>query len=365
LVRDLQVAVGPRATVLAWGEVRRRSQAVVVATADAGGRLTVRERVTVATATSAFPRLALLRSGDVVLAWRDRRSGARTGSRVRVATIGRDGFTRKPRTVGVDAAQIVLAARGDGAAVGWVSPHRSAPRKTKASVRRALPHTLTVRTLDARGLPSGTATIVGRDVGASARLAGSPDGRLVASWLRPQKILPFAGEARGDAPPPSAILNPVAFTRQVLPQLRGARPLSGQDVIPGSVPTVAFDAPGHAVAAWRASAAGGSPAFDALTADSSAGGPWSIGRLVAHLGFSRLDPVVAAPASGPVVVYSALLAVVGPPRWTVTAADAGGTHALGITTGGDGRGVAVARAADRVLVAWPSATGGVQVAEQG
>jgi hypothetical protein len=49
----------------------------------------------------------------------------------------------------------------------------------------------------------------------------------------------------------------------------------------------------------------------------------------------------------------------------VTAADAGGMHALGITTGGDGRGVAVARAADRVLVAWPSATGGVQVAEQG
>ncbi len=364
LVRDVQVANGRRATVLAWSEVRRRSQTVVVATADAGARLTVRERVPVVSATSAFPRLATLPSGAVVVAWRDGRSGSRR-ARVRVATFDGERFASAPRTVGTDAAQVVLAARGAGAAVGWVSAQRPRIRKTRLSVPRAQPRTLTVRALDARGRPAGGATVAGRDVDATARFAGAPDGRLVASWVRPQKIRPYPNEDRGDAPPPSAYVNPVAFTRQVLPRLLPARPLGGPARFAVGIPSVAFDGPAHAVAAFRASVTGGIPAFDALTAAAVAGGPWSSPQLVSHLGFSRFDPVVVAPASGPVVVSTAAIQVPGPPNWAVTASGPAGPQLLGTTTAGDGRGLAVARSAERVLVAWRSSAGGVQISEQG
>jgi hypothetical protein len=231
-------------------------------------------------------------------------------------------------------------------------------------VPRALPRTLTVRSLDAHGLPTGAAVRVGSDVGATARLAGAPDGRVVASWMRPQKIRSYAGEDRGDAPPPSAYIAPRAFTRQLLPRLAPARPLGGPSEIAAGVPSVGFDGPGHAVAALRASAPAVGPAYDARLSGSAGGGPWSSSRLVAHLGFSRLDPVVTVPSPGDaVVVYTALIPAPGTPVWSVGAADATGTQALGVTNAGDGRGIAVARAADRVLVAWPSA-GGVQVAER-
>ena len=366
IVRDVQAVIGRRGSVLAWSEIGRRGQAIVIATAAPGGDLAVRARMAVTNASSAFPRLALLRSGAVVVAWRDGRSGSRR-ARVRVATIDGNRFASAPRTAGTGGAtQIVLAARGAGAAVGWVSRHRSLPRKTRLSVRRVAPRTLTIRLLDARGLPAGDATIAGRDIGATARLAGAPDGRLVASWLRPQKIRPYPGEDEGAAPPPTAYINQAAFTRQVLPRLLPARPLPVPSGIAGSVPSVAFDAAGHAVAALSGTAVPNTgPAYDALTAGSTAGGPWSSPQLVAHLGFSRFNPVVVAPASGPVVVYSALLQAPGAPSWAVGASDASGPQVLGATSAGDGRGIAVARAGERVLVAWPSATGGVDVAERG
>jgi hypothetical protein len=363
LVRDVQVAIGRRATVVAWSEVRRHSQAVVVATADSGGGLTVRERVPVTSATSAFPRLAVLSSDVIELAWRDGRRGK--GSRVRVAAIDGDHFAGAPRTAGTNATQIILAARGAGASVGWTSPLHSIRRAGRSGTPRALPRTLTVRSLDGHGRPTGTAAKVGSDVGATARLAGAPDGRLVASWLRPQKVLPFAGDLQGDPPPPSAIVAPLAFTRQVLPRTLPARPLGSAGAIPAGVPSIALDATGQAVAAMRVSPPNVGPAFDAVAAGSTGGGPWSGTRLVAHLGFSNFDPVaVATPSDGAVIVSTALVAAPGTPLWTVEAADATGVHAVGTTNGGDGRGLAVARAGSRVLIAWPTAAG-VQVSERG
>jgi|GEM_PF-6782832 len=362
LVRDLQVVRGSRGTVLAWGEVRVHSQSIVVATADAGAHLTVRERVPVANAFSAFPRLAVLRSGAVAVAWRD---GRGTRSRVRAATFDGDRFSSAPRTVGTDAAQIAVAARGSGAAVGWVATQRPRIRTSRLGVPRARPRPLTIRALDARGLPSGRATVVARDVDAKARLAGAPGGRLVATWVRPQKIRPYPGEDRGDAPPPSAYINSVAFTREVRPRLLPSRPLSAPGQIALGIPSVALTG-GGAVAALRVSGLGVPPAFDALTASSDDGGPWPAPQLVAHLGFTGLDPVVVAPASGPVVVYTAFFpAAAGAPRWAVGASGPAGPQVLGTTTAANGRGIAVSRAGERVLVAWPSVTGGVQVAEQG
>ena len=364
VVRDLQVVAGGRGPVLAWSEARRNSQSVVVATADTGAHLTVRERIPVANGFSAFPRLAVLGSGRVVLAWRDGRTSAR--ARVRVATFDGERFTSAPRTAGTDASQIVIAARGGGATVGWISAHRFLPRKTKAAIRRVAPRSLTLRSLDRRGTPAGEAVTAGRDVGASARLAGAPDGRLVASWLRPQKILPYPGEDRGDPAPPSAFVSPVAFTRQMLPAPAPARPVGVAGAVVAGIPHVAFAAPDQAIAALRASAVGAGPQFDALTATSTAGGPWPAPQVLAHLGFSNFDPVVVAPASGPVVVFTSLIPdPAGRPRWAVGASQASGTQALGTTSAADGRGIGVASGGERVLVAWPSTTGGVQVAEQG
>lgn len=326
--------------------------------------MTVRERVPLADAFGAFPRLAALRSGGVVVAWRDGRSGSRR-ARVRVATFDGRRFASAPRTAGTDAAQISLAARGSGAAVAWVGALRPRIRKTRLSVPRARPRPLTVRALDSRGLPTGAGSVVARDVDATTRLAGAPDGRVVAAWVRPQRIRPYPGEERGDAPPPSAYVDPVAFTRQVLPRVLPARPIGGASTFPAGLPSVAFAGPGRAVAALRTSVRGGVPAFDVVSAGSDAGGPWSNPQPVAHLGFSRFDPLVVAPGSGPVVVYSALVPVGGAPRWTVAASDASGPQALGTTSAGDGRGITVARSGERVLVAWPSATGGVEVAERG
>lgn len=357
--RDVQVAIGHHGVVVAWGEVRGTRQAVVVATGDAGGVLTVRRRVPVADAFAAFPRLTRLPGGAVVLAWRDGKSRVR--SRVRVATIDGDRFASEPRTVGTNAAQVALAVRGARAAVGWTSTYHSRAGGTRGPAR---PRTLTVRALDARGLPTGPATTAGRDVGPTVRLAGAPDGRLVASWVRPQQIRPYPGEDRGDPPPPSAYVAPVAFTRQLLPQARPARPVGGSDQVAGGPPTVAFDGADHAVAALRTSSPGLGPAFDVVAAGSRAGWSWSSTHLVAHLGFSRFDPVAVAPASGDVViVHTSLVAGVNTPNWTVGATDSAGTHLLGTTTGSDGRGVVVARAPARLLVAWSSG-GHVQIAER-
>jgi hypothetical protein len=362
--RDVQVVIARGRAVVAWAETRRRRPAVVVATGDLGGALKVRRRLAVADAFAASPRLTRLRSGAVVVAWRDGRFRAR--SSVRVATIDGDRFATAPLTVGRDAAQVVLAARGAGATIGWTSTYRLRPGSARGSMRRAMPRTLTVRALGAGGLPTGPATTVGRDVSTTVRLAGAPDGRLVASWVRPQQIRPYPGEDHGAAPPPEAYVAPLAFTRQLLPHARPPRPLGGPGEIPAGAPSVAFDDGDHAVAAVRVATPRAGPAFDVVTAGARAGGPWTSTSLIAHLGFSGMDPVAAAPAAGDVViVYTALVAGVGTaPSWTIAATDASGAHPLGITTASDGRGVAVARASARVLVAWP-AGGRVQVAERG
>lgn len=168
-----------------------------------------------------------------------------------------------------DVARIVLASRGMGAAVGWTSADRGRVRKTRLSVPRARPRPFTIRPLGAQGLPTGPPPVVARDVDATVRLAGAPDGRLVASWVRPQKIRPYPREARGDAPPPSAYINPVAFTRQLLPRARPARPVGGPAPAV-STPTVAFDVAGQALATLRVASPGGIPASDVVASTSRA-----------------------------------------------------------------------------------------------
>lgn len=64
------------------------------------------------------------------------------------------------------------------------------------------------------------------------------------------------------------------------------------------------------------------------------------------------------------IVHTALVPTAARPAWTVDASDASGAQQLGTTTASDGRGIAVAQAAGRILVAWPLG-GVVQIAERG
>jgi hypothetical protein len=362
--RDVQVVVTRGRAVVAWAQARDGDDdRVVVASGPLGGKLAVRRRFAIANAYSASPRLARLSNGTVVVAWRD--GTFRAPARVRVARFDGDRLGGGPWTVGRDAAQVELAARGSSASVGWTSSYHVRPGTHAGSPRRALPRTLTVASLDRRGAPAGRPVIVGRDVGAVARLAGASDGRLVASWARPTQIRPYAGEDRGVAPPPGAYVFPRAFTRQVLPALRPARPVGGADQVAQGPPSVAFDGPDHALTVVRAAGQAAGPLYDALGAGSSAGGPWSDPLPVAHLGFTRLDPIALAPAPGDaVVVYTALDPTIGAPRWIVAATDAAGAHRLGTTTGDDGRSATATGAGARVLVAWDDG-GQIQVAERG
>ena len=184
-------------------------------------------------------------------------------------------------------------------------------------------------------------------------------------WARPTQIRPYAGEDRGVVPPPDAYVFPRAFTRQVLPALRPARPAGADEVAQGP-PSVAFDGPDHALTVVRAAGRDAGPLFDALGAGgSSSGGQWSDPRPVAHLGFTGLDPIALAPASGDaVVVYTALDPTISAPRWIVAATDSSGAHPLGTTTGDDGRSATATTAGGRVLVAWDDGDA-VQVAERG
>jgi hypothetical protein len=260
----------------------------------------------------------------------------------------------------------VLAARGASATVGWTSAYHVRPGTHPGSSRRALPRTLTLQSLDRRGVPAGRPVIAGRDVGAVARLAGDADGRLVASWARPTQIRPFAGEDRGIAPPRDAYVYPRAFTRQILPKPRPARPVGGAEQVAQGPPSVAFDGPDHALTVLRAAPRDAGPLFSVLAAGASSGGPWSDARPVASVGFTREDPIALAPAPGDgVVVYTALDPTINaPPRWIVAATDASGAHRLGTTAVSDGRGATAAQAGAHVLVAWNDGDQ-VQLAERG
>lgn len=362
--RYVQVAVTSSRVVVAWAQAVGDENSVVVATGPLGAKPRIRARIAVGDADAASPRLTRMSNGDVILAWRDGSFGK--PSSVRVARIDADRLATAPRTVGHAAAEVVLTARGSGAAVGWTSAYRSRPGTRSGSPRRAQPRTLTVVSLNSRGAPGAT-TIVGRDVGATARIFGAPDGRLVATWARPTQIRPYPGEDRGDPPPISAYVFPRAFTRQVLPRLRPARPIGAGAWEAEGPPSIAFDGPDEAIAVVRAQPTDGGPMYAALGASAHDGGPWSNVQPLAALGFTRMDPVVAAPQAGVgVIAYTALDPTINaPPRWIVAANDDTGMHRLGTTDAGDGLGASVASAPGRVLVAWNDTDDAVQVAERG
>ncbi len=331
-------------------------EAAVVAIGDLGAKLAVRARIAVGDAYAASPRLVRMSNDAVVLAWRD--GSYRRGSRVRITRIDGNRLAFAPRTVGRDVGQVVVSARGSGAVVGWTSAYHVRPGTKAGSLRRAAPRTLTVVPLNYTARP-GTRVIIGRNVGGSVRLAGASDGRVVASWVRPQ-------QDRLNGSLLVVAVSQQAFTRQILPRALPARPVGGSDEVAAGPPSVAFVGSEEAVTVLRAGEPRGAAFFDLLGAQATDGGPWSAPQRIAGLGFTRMEPVVVRAAAGEgAVVYTALDPTINaPPRWIVAANDATGAHRLGTTDAGDGRGATVAAARGRVLVAWTDGDG-TQIAERG
>ena len=349
-VRDPQAVVAPDGlAVVAWAEVTRGGrQSVAIATAAGGGVPGAVRRFVVGDGFAAFPRLVVLRSGAILLAFRDARAHAPARLRVALRATASDSF-EAPRTVGSDASSLVVAAAGEGAVMAWATP----PRGGSAN------RTLYALRLDAHGHARGGPVVISRTALATVRLAGSPDGRSIVSWLKP-------GRSPQGRPP--------LFTRMFEPTLKPVRllaPPSGRVV--GRPAAVALGASGQTLAA--ATAIGGEPtAVGVFAARSAFGGAWrGAQRLAAPPAPSNGDPRALLLVSGEGLViwsqarvqpvplrYDILLARRAPGKATFAAPEplsgappSPGQGGLLVTTGGE-----------RVLVAWPAAAGGLLAVER-
>ncbi|MEP6953206.1 MAG: hypothetical protein ABI950_03980, partial [Solirubrobacteraceae bacterium] len=191
--RDVQAAMTPDGRrVAVWAQIHSLSNRVAYAIRDHGGALRQTGSFAVRDAYSASPRLAVLPSGIVLLAFRDI-------STLRVARLSaRATRFAAPRTIATGASGLAIAPAGPGATVAWTST----PGRTGA------PRTLRALRLRDTGRATGSVLVVSHNATARVRLGGVSGGRAIASWLRP---------ARGSQPP-------AAFTRSLDPDGRPARP---------------------------------------------------------------------------------------------------------------------------------------------
>jgi len=348
LIRDPQVVVTPVGTVVAaWSEVTRSdAERIVVATGRAGGTLRVVSEIAVGRAASAFPRLAVLTTGRVLLAYRD--DLRRIGSRVPVLAPG----AGTPQTLAHGVSALAFGAAGDLGVVVWLD--RTVYGADKRRVLRAV-------RVGARGFAAERSYIVSRDAGSTPRVAGGADGRAIASWLRPGRW-----DSRGQV-----LRAPAAFTRSLWPVLRQAQPLVPPD---GGIPTGAADVDlaGDATAAAALRIIGGPGGFGVVGAVSHSGGVWT--RRMSMAAGSAMNGSVTAVALGArrsLTVWAMARLQLGPATYDVWLAerDANGTivgdQVLNVPyTHGDGRGVAVAHAGTRDLIAYAAPQGGFAIAER-
>jgi hypothetical protein len=186
------------------------------------------------------------------------------------------------------------------------------------------------------------------------RLAGSPDGQSIVSWVGPRQL---AG---------------ARFTRMIEPSLRLAQPLPPPaGAAFGGAAAVAMGVSGRALATATALGAGGVRVF---AARSAFGGPW-IGdqeRPAPVLGSPR--PVLLASGEA-LVLWLQPRAQPGPPVYDVLVAQRAPAQAAfappqpvsGAATGDRAVGLVVATGGERILVAWPAPTpgGGMLAVERG
>jgi hypothetical protein len=349
-LRDPQAVVLPDGdAVVAWAQSRvgAGGRAVAVVAAPAGGEPGAVRRFAVGDGFAARPRLVALRSGAILLAYRDAPPSAPARLRVVLRPARADRFGA-PRTVATRASGLALARSGAGAVVAWPAP------RTRGRAGR----TLYALRLDGHGRPRGAPVVISHAAaGTEVRLAGSPDGQSIVSWQAPRQ----AGGA--------------LFTRMFEPSLRPARPLTPPvGMAFGGPAAVAMGLSGRALA--TATSLGGQPTgLRVVGARSAFGGPWTDAQeLSAQATPSAGSPRPLLFASGEGVVlwmqarqqpgaatYDVQLARRAPGQAGFAAPEvlSGGAPADQVT------GMLVATGGERVLVAWPAPAGGMLAVERG
>ncbi len=349
-VRDPQVAVlATGVTVVAWSEVRGRSQRVVAAAAERHGRFGRAQVVgRVGSFTAAAPRLAVLGGRRLVLLWRDADPDGDRGA-LRLAFRASSGAFSRPVRAGEDGVfPAIVATRDDSAVAAWASADRTTPE-------------LRAATLAPGASRLGRPFTVSRSLNGGVRLAAGPEGSVLASWI-----------ARGrEAVLLTARLAPRRSPAHRLAKLTGSlREPASLAVGPGGAALAAFrlfgapdESPAVGYRQWAASggAAAGFAAPSPLTGTGhavvGAGRPailasgeelvvWSQSR--DRVGLAAYDVLVAR--RPPEAVAFAAAEVLGPGPAT-----------------SDGAGVVLAQAGAQALVAWPSPlpAGGLLVAQRG
>jgi hypothetical protein len=349
-IRDPQLVVTPDGdVVLAWAEIagRGRRHDVALSAAPAGGDFGAVRRIAVGNGFSAFPRLVVLRSGAVLLAFRDAPLPRRMARlRVAVRSAAGDRFGA-PGTVATRVTSLALAATGDGALLAWSTP---APRPRAD-------RTLFAQRLDGRGRPTGGALTVARAAGSEVRLAGSADGRAMVSWVRPRR--------------PGRPL--ALFTRELERSLARARPLlSPVGIVFGGAGAVTMGISGRALAAATALGPGGVRVF---AARSAFGAAWSdLQELSIQPAPVVGDPrPVLLPSGEALVAWTQPRAQPGEPVYDVLVAQrpagqvafAAPQPLTANLPGGQANGLLAATDGGRVLVAWAAPGGGLLAVERG
>jgi hypothetical protein len=336
--RDVQAAVtrqGDR--VVVWSQIHGTSDRVAYAIRDQGGALRQTGSFAVRDGYSATPRLAVLGSGIVLLAFRDNST-----LRVARAAAGATAFAA-PRTVATGASALAIAPAGPGATLLWSS----------TPGRRGTPRTLRAVRLRDSGRVTGAVEVVSHDATASVRLGGISGGRAIASWIRPAKGSRVAA----------------AFTRSLTPDGRPARvfPAPGTPRSPATITEDADDVQLGAIAG-----VGGNPfGFRTLMSASRFGGVWF--RVVAPGGPAAMVgvPRPALDGTRQLIAYTQSTDAPGPASYDVVVAQRDNVDApvqtgvvdSGVTTS-DGAGLVLAQAGSRLMLAWPAPGGGWRVSER-
>jgi hypothetical protein len=338
-VRDAQVAVNANGTlVAAWAQyTRARGDELVIAAGRAGAPVQIVARRAVARASSASPRLATLNDRRILLVWRD-------GTRVRAAPVLGDRLG-PAHVVASRAGTIALAALRSRAVLAWLDRYSGHATRTLRSVQLRGDGTLLTRPL-----------VVSHAASSSIRVAGNTEPRAIVSWLR------LGG--------PAQAFRREAFTRQVAPYTRPARPVAA-GTIPLDAPAIDLADDASAALTLRASAPG-LPSFGIVAANSQSGGVWTrVAPLAQGSPMNGSPQAVALGDRRALAIWADARAAPGTPVYDVHVVARDG---VGNVTASqvlatpydhiDGKGVGVAHAGSRTLIAYGAPGGGFAISER-
>jgi hypothetical protein len=332
-LRDLQVAVTDRGEiVVVWAAlVDRRGHSAVRYAAAAPGRgfSGARTLASVASNTSATPRIAALRGGTVAVIFRDTHP-PRSGGVLRYARRAPGGSFGTARSLGRDGVgPEIEPAPGGGALLAWGSGPLTRRALVVSSARRGAP------------LPGRASSVAGRV--RSITLAASADGTAWVTWTR-----------RGT-------IRTTGFARRTRSANVGAvGPVRSLGTVAYGVPHVSFGPSGAVLAAWNARGPG---VVATVGLASALGSGTLLGAPVAFDagGFSQTSPIPAFAGATPLILFTRQIGSTGGVQAQAAVADpaSGDSTLLGLA--GTNVTPAVAHIGDSLLAAWAADGGGVAV----